>query len=309
MKGQRKTLTIDLAALLCVFALVVGLTTGLAQSDESPNEKLSDGQPVEACHQAPEKMSCIPGGPFLRGSNDGRSNARPQETVAVQTFYMDQYEVTVADYKACVKANKCKPARTFYRDYSRPLQPKVGVSWFHAVAFCKANGKHLPTEAEWEMAARGKDGRSYPWGNKRATCKEAVIKDRRGRSCGVQKRYGSPEKGRTFEVGSRPPYLFGLYDMAGNSWEWVYDWYSSSYAKCGDACRGVNPQGPCNGETPCKGYRRRVVRGGSWYWPARYARTFHRRAHFPENEPSAYHHFGFRCAASSAEATALLKSP
>ena len=257
------------------------------------------------CGKAPSEMACIPGGPFLRGSDKGPKNIRPQESVWLQTFYMDRYEVTVESYDRCVESGKCKPARTYYSDYSRPKQPKVGVSWYAAVRFCKAMGKHLPTEAEWEKAARGTDGRLYPWGDQPATCERAVIKDRRGRSCGVQKKGGHPEKGRTFAVGTREPNQFGLYDMSGNSWEWVHDWYSRSYKHCGEKCRGIDPKGPCDGRAPCKGHAQRIVRGGSWYWPASHATTTYRRPHFPKNRP--YHHFGFRCAASVEKAAKLSK--
>jgi len=151
----------------------------------------------------------------------------------------------VQRYKACVAARKCRPARTIYDDYSRPKQPKVGVSWYHAVAYCKAMGQRLPTEAQWEKAARGTDGRLYPWGDQPATCKRAVIKDASGRSCGVKKKGRSPHKGRTLVVGTRPANQYGLFDMCGNSWEWVHDWYSPSYQRCGDACRGPRiPKAP-----------------------------------------------------------------
>lgn len=251
-------------------------------------------------------MACIPGGEFLRGSDKGPKTARPQATVWVDTFYMDVTEVTVDAFDACVSAQKCKPARTIYEDFSRPKQPKVGVSWFDAVAYCKAVGKHLPTEAEWEKAARGTDGRLYPWGDEKATCERAVIKDARGRSCGVQKKGASRATGRTFEVASRAPTLHGLYDMAGNAWEWVADWYSQSYARCGAACAKDNPRGPCDGADTCAGHFDRVVRGGSWFWGGEYATTITRRAHHPDNEP--YHHYGFRCAASADEANALTKA-
>jgi sulfatase modifying factor 1 len=268
--------------------------------------KLPNGDAILAClNKGPKQMGCVPGGPFLRGSDDGPRATRPQATVHLQTFYMDKYEVTVEAYEACVKAGKCDKQRTWYKDYSRPKQPKVGISWFAAVKFCKAMGKHLPTEAEWEKAARGPDGRVYPWGNEKATCKLAVIMDRRGRSCGVKKAIGKgPGKGRTFVVGTRAPTLYGLYDMAGNSWEWVADWYSP-YKRCGKKCLGVNPKGPCDGKLRCRGHNLKIVRGGSWYWPAKYSRTFHRRTHVPKNRP--YHHFGFRCAASVDEAKALAK--
>jgi sulfatase modifying factor 1 len=256
-----------------------------------------------ACGPAVPGMACIPGGDFVRGADDGPEDARPRATVWLQTFWMDVHEVTVARYEACVSSGKCSVAVTNYSDFSGPRQPKVGVTWHQAVAFCAAHGLHLPTEAEWEKAARGTDGRTYPWGEAPATCELAVIADARGRSCGVPKRGSAPEKGRTSDVGARPPNHFGLYDMAGNAWEWVADWYSDSYAACGEACSRPDPRGPCDGASPCQGHRRRVVRGGSWYWPGSYATTTRRRAHRPSNEP--YHHYGFRCAASLDEVNGL----
>jgi formylglycine-generating enzyme required for sulfatase activity len=259
---------------------------------------------------APAGMACVPGGPFVRGSDDGPKDARPAGRVWVQTFHMDLYEVTYAEYQACVKAGGCPKREPNYDDYSRPRQPMVGVTWFDAVAYCRAQGKHLPTEAEWEKAARGPDGATYPWGEEPATCERAVIKDRRGRGCGTPKKGRHPEKGRTLEVGTRPPGVYGLFDMAGNSWEWVADWYTKSWADCGADCEGVDPRGPCGGSAePCRGHAYKVVRGGSWYWPGTYAKGYHRRPHWPENEWPRYHHFGFRCAASVSEAGALAARP
>jgi formylglycine-generating enzyme required for sulfatase activity len=93
--------------------------------------------------------------------------------------------------------------------------------------------------------------------------------------------------------------------MMGNAWEWVYDWASESYEACGEACAGVDPKGPCDGVEPCDGHEERVVRGGSWYWPADHATGAYRRTHFPINEIKNFHHFGFRCAASVEQARAL----
>jgi len=282
--------------------IVIVLQLSVPQLVDAAPKALSNGAAIASCAKV-NAMGCVPGGSFIRGSDTRGKNSRPRATVELQTFYMDVHEVTVAEYDACVKAKKCKRAKTAYRDYNRAQQPKVGVSWYHARDFCKAMGKHLPTEAEWEKAARGSDGRLYPWGNKVATCKEAVIKDRRGRSCGVKKAKGKgPEKGRTFVVGTRKPNQFGLYDMAGNSWEWVNDWFTFSYEDCGAACLGVNPLGPCGGKDRCRGHRYKPVRGGSWYWPAAHATTVYRRPHVPSNKP--YHHFGFRCAASASEVKA-----
>lgn len=281
-------------ALLASVALACLWTTTAAAEDEVP---------VIPCAEAPEGMACVPGGSFIRGSNDGPEMARPEATVWQQTFYMDVNEVTVAEYKACVKARKCDRAGPKYSDFSRPKQPINGISWYDAVKYCKAHGKHLPTEAEWEKAVRGEKGELTPYGNDRVTCEQAVIKDERGRSCGVKKRGKKPEKGRVWEVGKKPAGRYGLKDMVGNSYEWVADWYSSSYEGCGEACLGVNPKGPCDGAEKCKGYRRKVVRGGSWYWPTERADGVYRRAHVPSNNP--YHHFGFRCAASVEEGAAL----
>ena len=271
-----------------------------------PVLKAPDGTVMQSCGVAPKRMSCVPGGPFLRGFDKGPKNARPVATVWAQTFYMDQYEVTHGAYQACVRAGKCKKAGPNYGDYNRPRQPIVGVSWYDAVGFCRVHGKHLPTEAQWEKAARGPKGDHYPWGNAYATCKRAVVRNYKGRSCGVKKMGKGPEKGRTFVVGSRPPGRYGLYDMAGNSWEWVADWYVKSYAACGPACQGTNPRGPCQGAAKCPGHRYKIVRGGSWYWKGHMATGYYRRFHVPSNRP--FHHFGFRCAASLAEAKMLTAS-
>jgi formylglycine-generating enzyme required for sulfatase activity len=225
------------------------------------------------------------------------------ETVWVQTFHIDLHHVTNEEYRQCVAAGDCPKAGPRYRDFHHSRQPVTGVGWHDAVRYCEARGKRLPTEAQWEKAARGTDGRTYPWGDEPATCERAVIKDHRGRSCGVPQKSRMPWKGRPLDVGSRPAGIHGLFDMAGNSWDWVRDWYAP-YRDCGDECRGVEPLGPCAGKEPCGRLRRRVVRGGSWYWDASRATTWYRRAHVPSNDP--FHHFGFRCAATVDEARALV---
>lgn len=275
-----------------------------APSAEPPTPPAPDGTPAQPCKTAPANMACIPAGPFIRGIDEGPENAAPQASVWLQTFYMDIQEVTFAEYQACVKRRECPKSGPQYLDFSRPEQPINGVSWFDADTYCKAHGKHLPTEAQWEKAARGPDGDPYPWGDAPATCERAIIKgESEGRGCGLLKKGSKPETGRVWPVGSRPPGHYGLHDMAGNSYEWVADWYAPSYEACGEACAGVDPKGPCDGAETCPGYRRKGVRGGSWYWPADRAYGYHRRAHVPRNEP--FHHFGFRCAASLEEAAAL----
>jgi formylglycine-generating enzyme required for sulfatase activity len=259
----------------------------------------------DACSDALEGMSCVLGGPFVRGHDARDEDARPAATVTLDTYYIDVYEVTNAEYRACVKAKKCNEAGPRYRGYSGKRQPITGVSWHDAKRYCEAHGKSLPTEAQWEKAARGPDGELNPWGDEEATCERAIIKDETGRSCGVKKPGSKPEAGRIFEVGQRPAGRYGLYDMIGNAEEWVADWYSPSYEACGEACAGHDPKGPCGGADRCKGHRKRVLKGGSWYWGADKATGIHRRANVPSNRP--YHHFGFRCAASVAQAEALMK--
>ena len=120
--------------------------------------------PVQPCPAAaPDQMSCVSGGPFLRGTNDGDKNARPQSSVFVQTFLVDRYEVSYADYQACAAEGRCDKAGPNYVDFDAPKQPITGVSWFHAKKYCAAHGKRLPTEAEWEKAEIG-----------RASCRERV---------------------------------------------------------------------------------------------------------------------------------------
>lgn len=251
----------------------------------------------------PEGMQCIPGGPFIRGTDDGASNTRPSATVELSTFYMDTYEVTYAQYKACQKAKSCPRSGPQYTDFNHPNMPIQGVSWFDAVAYCKAHGKQLPSEAQWEKAARGPDGALHPWGAEPATCELAIIRDASGRSCGLKKAISKPDTGRPWDVGSRPAGVYGLHDMAGNSWEWVADWYDRSYEKCGEACTGIDPKGPCDGAESCAGRWLKIVRGGSWYWEAERATSVWRRTHKPTNEP--FHHFGFRCAATVAQSETL----
>jgi sulfatase modifying factor 1 len=295
---------------LCVCAALLLSFSALAQT-------------ADPCDASPALMSCVPGGTFVRG-DDSTDHApckqqsraypgpdsHPKATLWLQTFYMDQTEVTNAAYQACIAAKKCRRVAPSYQDYDAPQQPITGVTWFDAVQFCEAQGKHLPTEAEWEKAARGPDGDPYPWGAAAPTCDVAVIMNEKGeRSCGATKRKGkNPEKGRVLEVGSRPAGHYGLFDMVGNAEEWVADWYSRSYEACGADCLGDDPKGPCGGTAdPCPKHSYKVVRGGSWYYDGTHATGYHRRPQKPTNEP--YHHFGFRCAASVAEARAISAAP
>lgn len=281
-----------------------------------PLPRSPEGVEIAPCpDRSPPGMVCVPGGPFVRGTDQPhacsqgenrreRTGYGPPATVWVSSFFVDATEVTHGAYQACVQAGRCTKGGPAYNDYDRPNQPITGVSWFQARDFCAAHGKHLPTEAEYEKAARGPDGDDTPFGVGPPTCEQAVVMDARGRSCGTPKAPPNPEKGRTLEVGSRPAGRYGASDLVGNAEEWVADWFAVDLAACGAACGGTDPKGPCGGADACPGHALKMVKGGSWYWDATHATGWHRRPHVPSNSP--YHHFGFRCAASLTEGAALL---
>jgi serine/threonine protein kinase len=196
---------------------------------------------------------------------------KPIHQVYLDAYYMDKYEVTNAFYKACVEAGACtKPESTiFYDDPNFSNHPVVYVNWGAAKAYCEWRGARLPTEAEWEKAARGNDGRMYPWGNG----------DPAGKA--------NFSTWRTTEVGSFKDGVspYGLYDMAGNVFEWVNDWYSETYYKNSPVS---NPTGPGSGQE-------RVVRSGGPDSSQNSIRVFFRSARDPI-EIGPYGRFlGFRC--------------
>jgi len=252
-------------------------------------------------------MQCIPEGEFIRGSNVFETNEKPETKIYLSDYLIDIYEVTNENFQLCLDVGKCQQClkekkcdfvgARYGKIYQRPKQPILGVSWYSAVEYCEFVGKRLPTEAEWEKAARGSNGDLYPWGNEAASCEKAVIEENGKKGC-FKTKLEKIHWMTTSEVGNKPPGHFGLYDMAGNSWEWVSDWYSNSYSECGIHCNEKNPKGPCNGDKECPGHKKKIVKGGSWWWPGTMARGSFRRPHVPENYPE-YHHFGFRCAKDS----------
>ena len=264
--------------------------TAVATNQSPP--KLDDGE-VPCGKDAPAGMVCIPGGPFWRGSDNGKPDERPRIRNVVSPFFMDTYEVTNDQYFLCVEAGRCDPPIKYYPLFARAKQPVVAVSWYEAYDFCQFAGKRLPTEAEWEKAARGPNGDIYPWGNDPPTCDKATYEHPLGaKGCGT---------GITSSVGSHPPERYGLYDMAGNSWEWVNDWKSDCYAgcskSCGDDCTGTDPKGPCGGGPGrCPGFHDKILKGGSWYFTGDRMRGAERRGVPPSNRGP--HRLGFRCARS-----------
>jgi serine/threonine-protein kinase len=191
----------------------------------------------------------VPAGEFTMGSDQGAGDELPIHTVYLDAFWIDRIEVTNAMYNKCLKAGECNPydpIRSSTRDpYFGNLAyddyPVIFVTWENASTYCAWAGRRLPTEAEWEKAARGLDGREYPWGN---DAPNRILLN------------SNNAVGDTTKVGDYPnaasPY--GALDMAGNVWEWVQDWYSGTYYESSPA---ANPLGPDSGTY-------RVQRGGSW---------------------------------------------
>jgi len=195
----------------------------------------------------------------------------PPHQVWLDDFWIYQTEVTNAQYRLCVEAGVCElPAfLEFYDQHIFLDHPVVYVRWYDAATYCSWAGGRLPTEAEWEKAARGDDGRLFPWGNE-TECGFANLK---GCTQGLTAEVGS------FPEGSSP---FGVQNMAGNAAEWVFDWYSPSYYELSPS---DNPQGPAEGEL-------KVARGGSWKNPYSGVRVTNRTANLPEMFSSGV---GFRC--------------
>jgi formylglycine-generating enzyme required for sulfatase activity len=226
---------------------------------------------------APDDMVLVPGGEFTMGSPAGDADEQPAHRVLVDSFFMDKYEVTVRQYGVFLQeAGGDRPSewKTMNKTANQN-RPVMGVDWADAVRYCKWAGKRLPTEAEWEKAARGTDGRLYPWGNDPPTSLHANF----GKTGSND--HGSLAPVGTLEHGKSP---YGIYDMAGNVWEWVSDWYDDAYYKNSPP---QNPVGPSMG-----GFK--VIRGGSWASGPRNLRSADRYWD-PPSFRSLYFP-GFRCA-------------
>jgi len=221
-------------------------------------------------------MVYVPAGSFLMGSAaddpEAEADEQPQHEVTLDGFWIDRTEVTAAQYALCVAAGDCTGG-TGSGDY-----PVYYVNWNDAYGYCTWAGGRLPTEAEWEYAARGPQANRYPWGEEAPACELAQFS-----SC----------DGDTVPVGSLPAgrSWVGALDMAGNVWEWVRDWYNSDYYENSPA---TNPAGPSEGDY-------KVLRGGGWTGSSRYVRSADRiatrpgvRYIFQPEDRNVY--FGFRCA-------------
>ena len=224
-----------------------------------------------------KKMVLIPGGEFIMGKDsDHEVDFNPAHKVQVDSFYIDKYAVTNAEYyKFCQETEHILPefwnVGKFRCGKDFPNHPVVGVSWSDAEEYAEWAGKRLPTEAEWEYAARGKlSENNYPTGN------EWTIPLRRNTP-------GEGWENLIVEVDSYDPNAYGLFNMSGNIWEWVRDTYQEDYYKKSPYS---NPKGP--EESVLK-----VIRGGSWHSGKMCKRVYFRRA-LPANWVDFA--VGFRCA-------------
>lgn len=221
----------------------------------------------------------IPAGGFIMGSKpgDGNPDEGPQRKVHLDAYTIDKFEVTVAQYAEYLKKSGAEPPDFWERANIKEEgnRPVVGVDWLEANEYCEFYGKRLPTEAQWEKAARGEDGRKYPWGNDEPGPLFANY------ASGVAFSYGkSLAAVGSYESGKSP---FGVYDMVGNVWEWTLDWYDKTYYQSASV---KNPTGPSNGDY-------KVIRGGSWSKRPAIARVAGRMSYSPSTRMNSV---GFRCA-------------
>ena len=254
------------------------MNTSAFQATKESLHTQSQGTTPDLGHAS---MVFVPAGEFLMGSHqDGRvglKNEWPTHYVYLDAFYIDQYEVVTAHYSKFFQETK-RVAPKYWSEQVLKLhehKPVVGVDWDEAAAYCLWSGKRLPTEAEWEKAAQGTDQRLYPWGDVEPSQQRANIDH-----CCKFNGYGIVANVGSFEEGKS---TYGVYDMAGNVWEWVADWYDGDYY---GKSRERNPTGPAIGE-------KRVLRGGAWDSAPIYVRSAYRLRLSPKFRLD---NIGFRCA-------------
>jgi formylglycine-generating enzyme required for sulfatase activity len=272
-RGKNRT-AITVAGLVGVVLLVV--VGWLVRGALKKTATAGTDQPTQAGESAnqyekpaaPAGMVYVPGGEFMMGRNDGDESERPAQQVTVKPFFIDTYEVTNEDYEKFVKANVNQKPPQGWTSGSFPAgdahKPVTGVTWYDATKYAKWARKRLPIEEEWEFAARGTDGRTYPWGNDWV----AGNANANAASAGIQ------------DVGSyKGTSPFGAFDMVGNVWEWTA---SEMTAYPGGKLR----------KQPASDTK--VLRGGSWKNTQKHA-TVTERFGWRASEEKSYSETGFRC--------------
>ncbi len=218
----------------------------------------------------------IPAGEFIMGNGNNPGSDNTSHRVYLDAYWMDQTEVTNAMYARCVAAGVCTlPAKydTFYGVWAYRDYPVVYMNWYQADGYCRWAGRSLPTEAQWEKAARGADGRKYPWGNQTPNPRLANFD---------QSLIGEPVPGYRYPLGASP---YGVLNMAGNTREWIADWFGQDYYRSSPY---ANPPGPASGT-------QRILRAGSYAEDQQQISVYTRFKHLPD---SAGLSRSFRCAAN-----------
>lgn len=269
-------------AALPIMGIIRGttLTPFEAASPDSSSPEPLDSSQVSREEPVREEMVSIPAGPFIRGTDHGGFDERPQRTLVLDAFAIDRYEVTNFQYQQFVEVTghrKSGPPSRYAKNMSRMRgvnQPVVYVSWDDAETFCHWKGKRLPTEAEWEKAMRGTDGRLWPWGN--------VEQPNGANWARVQDGYEVAAPVGAVLTDKSP---YGIMDGAGNVMEWVGDWYAETYFK---EAPEQNPQSPEYGTF-------RALRGGGYATTGADIRITSRSKMVQDFRDET---IGFRCAVS-----------
>ncbi len=251
--------------------------------------------------QADTQRVKIPAGDFLMGCSENDSHCDKDEgpqggsKVFVKTFYIDKKEVTVKDYRNCIKAGKCKRPKDYKRNQycnldapNRDSHPINCVDWQDAVDYCATQGGRLPYEAEWEKAARAGSTTPYPWKAHhgfKVSCQQAILDDGKTRGSKGDELDGCGED-HSWPVASRPANQYGLYDMHGNVGEWQANGYLAN------AITAYYTKGDL---TAAKIGKQRLVRGGSWDENSQNLRSSFRNVKPPVSGQSVYGSIGLRC--------------